>query len=156
MKLAKKTVLSWMLALVFVFAFIPSALAKPFPTETITDVNKSWEVHFSQPVNPVYVSDSYIYILDGSKKIKTSYKTLNNGRTVEVIPAAAYETGKTYTLEVSNAIRSTSSKLLKEKAVKTFEVVDAASVFQAIHMTSGSGYHHFKIKATKDLCYHEI
>lgn len=151
MKLATKTALSWMLALMLVFAFIPAALAKPFASETITDVNKSWKIHFSQSVNQTYLSDSYIYILDGSKKIKTSYKPLNNGRTVEVIPAAPYETGKVYKLEVADTIRSTSNKLLTEKATKTFEVINTASVFQSVDVTSSSGLHHFKIKATKDV-----
>lgn len=151
MKISKRIVLTWMLAFVLAFTFIPAASAKTFSSESIENVYKPWKIHFSQEVSPSYVDKEYIYILDGNKKIDASLKLLNNGRTIEITPLSAYEQGKVYKLEVAGTIRSTKGIVLAEKASKTFEIVNKSAAIQSIKLTSNQGIYEFKVKAREDV-----
>lgn len=151
MKLFNKVALSWILVLTLVLAFVPATFAKSFPSESIENLTKSWKIKFNQPVAPSSVTANEIYILDGNKKIATSLKLIDGGKTIEVMPLVAYEPGKTYKLEVAGTIKSTTGKTLAEKVSKSFNVLDKSAAIQAIQHESGDIVHNFIIKAREDV-----
>ena len=78
---------------------------------------------FNAEVDPASVLDNSIYVVDanGNKVKGITFSTM--GTKVEVhAPEAGYKPGKTYTLHVTKAIKSSKSTLLKKEESKTFKI----------------------------------
>lgn len=151
MKMAIKSIISLGLAFALMFAFVPASFAKTFPSQSVEDLTKPWEINFSQPVDPAYATSEYVYILDGTKKHNTSVKLLNGGKTIEITPSAAYVVGKSYTLEVADTIKSITGKAITDKASKRFDVIDKASAIQSIQYTYAQKFSNFIVTTRSDV-----
>lgn len=130
---------------------VPATLAKTEATQSTEDLKKSWKINFSQPVDPTYATVQYVYILDGQEKIDVRHQVINGGNTIEITPVHAYESGKTYKLEVAGSVKSVAGKTLSEKTTMLFDVVDQSSAIQSIYSTSNNGLNYFRVTARPDV-----
>ncbi|PID05849.1 MULTISPECIES: Ig-like domain-containing protein [unclassified Sporosarcina] len=141
----KRFFLSTVLMCLVTLVIAPAASAKSFPSKSVHDAMKTWNIKFSLQVEPSTVTEANIYIMDGSKKHAASVELLRDGRTIKVTPRTSYVPGKVYRLEVSDKMRSIKGVVLSAKTTMPFEVTDPSAAIETLHYTSGKGLHHFKI-----------
>jgi len=93
------------------------------PQSDLFAANKKWTVTFNADVDPASVTDSSIYVLDSSGNKVKDITTTTMGDKVEVHASKeGYISGKTYTLHVTNAVKSTKNTKLKKEEAKTFTI----------------------------------
>ncbi|KZL93810.1 Ig-like domain-containing protein [Clostridium magnum] len=100
------------------------------PVKEDVSVNKVWSITFTQPVDKsslnnfsIYIKDNKFNIIDTSFQLSEDYKTLN------ILPASNYSPGHSYSLYVTNRVKSTSNYSLAKPTCMTFTInVDAIKV----------------------------
>lgn len=93
------------------------------PQSDLFAANKKWTVKFNTEVDPTSVNDNSIYVLDSSGNKVKDITTTTMGSKVEVHASKeGYTSGKTYTLHVTNAVKSTKNTILKKEETKTFTI----------------------------------
>lgn len=90
--------------------------------KTNVDVNKTWTIKFNSRVDESTVNSKTIQVYDGNNNIinvSVKYKADSN----EVIinpPSSGYESGKRYTIKVTNGVKSIKGKALSAVTVMDF------------------------------------
>lgn len=147
----KKKLLSWLLVAVLAFSLAPAASAKSIPTKQTDDVNKTWKVKFTQQIDAKSLHANSVFVMNGTKKIETTLRVLDNGYAVEVIPKSPYLPGIPYRLEVTQLVKGTNGLALKSKTTMPFEIVLSKEPIQSIRHSAGEGLDNFVIIGRSDV-----
>ncbi|PIC67970.1 hypothetical protein CSV78_04035 [Sporosarcina sp. P16a] len=104
---------------------ISSAAIQWTPNENPVPSNKEWKVTFSLPVDEQTVTSNAVYVVDerGNKQAATPSLALGNSKEVLLsAPLNGYEEGKTYTLHVTDHIKSKNGKSLTDGVEMDFTI----------------------------------
>lgn len=95
-----------------------------WPSETTSDLNKVWNVKFSDSLDPSTINNSNVYIYDSSsQKIKCDVVLDSDKKTLHVsVPAGTYKAGDSYTLLVSGNVLSASGVKILKPVVMNFTI----------------------------------
>ncbi len=98
--------------------------ASKWPSKTITDLNKVWNVKFSDKLDPSTINNNNIYIYNSLfNKINSSVVLDSDGRTLHVsVPSGTYKSGQSYTLVVGSNVASASGSKILKPVVMNFNV----------------------------------
>ncbi len=93
------------------------------PTQKNIAPEKEWTVKFNIAIKPASIAENTIYIINNNtkKRIQTSTSVSVDSKTVTIKPLTAYEPGS-YTLIITEKIKSTNGAALKEPVRMIFEV----------------------------------
>lgn len=108
----------------FLVLNINGVSAKELPQRLIEDINKTWTITFSEPVDINSVSDETIYVRYDSNKIKfpVSYEFNEDYTKVIVIPSTSYPLGTAMDLVISDNLVSKNGNKLSEMVTLPFAV----------------------------------
>lgn len=100
------------------------------PIKEDVPANKAWSIKFTQPVDKLSLDNSSIYIKDTKFNIiDTTFQLSEDYKTVNILPTSNYSPGHSYSLYVTNRVKSTSSYSLTNPTCMTFTIdVDAIKV----------------------------
>lgn len=129
----KKALMVLFSAVVFLLLPIESSIAKTENFKTTEDVNKAWEINFNGKLDSSTVTSNNVYVLDGQTKYPTTLTVINGGSTIKVKPNSPYQVGKLYELVITNNVKNTNGKALKESVRMPFKVVDSESIIQSVY-----------------------
>lgn len=94
----------------------------------ITDVNKAWNIKFSQDIELNDDVKNSITIQDGKgNSIVTNIRMSDNKTIVVDAPKEGYKEGETYTLNIGDKVHSKNNKSLKENVKCVFKVTKGDS-----------------------------
>lgn len=98
--------------------------ADKWPSKTIIDLNKVWNVKFSDKLNPSTVNNNNVYIYDSLfNKINSSVVLDSDGKTLHVsVPTGTYKSGQSYNLVVSGNVASASGIKILKPVVMNFNI----------------------------------
>ncbi|PIC63223.1 hypothetical protein CSV79_12835 [Sporosarcina sp. P13] len=126
MKLVKKLVMSSMLMFVLLIAMSLSveAASITWPHSPNEEADKTWTISFSKPVNRTTVNSNTVYITDSLGVRQTNSFAFSNSDTFVHIaaPSGGYRHAETYTLHITQGVKNSDGKALKEYVTKTFTI----------------------------------
>ena len=107
--------------------YCPAATAASFwqgvdTTHSVSDVNKSWSVSFSEAVAPECISSTYFFITDASgADLPVLVSTSADNKTIFISPQQPYTANTSYTLHVAAGIKGeTTGSLLGAEILYPF------------------------------------
>ena len=93
------------------------------PTKEDVSNNKVWSVNFTQSINKTSLSNYSIYVKDDKYNIvDTSFQLSEDGKTVNILPTSNYSPGHSYSLFVTNRVKSTSNNFLFNPTYLNFTI----------------------------------
>ncbi|WP_240315706.1 glucosaminidase domain-containing protein [Sporosarcina sp. PTS2304] len=95
-----------------------------WPHSSDEEPNKSWKVTFNKSVDRATVNPETLYITD-SKGVKqaNSWTFSNNDQSIHIAPPAdGYRFAETYTMHITESVRTIEGKALKQRVSKTFTI----------------------------------
>ncbi|WP_411678845.1 protease inhibitor I42 family protein [Clostridium thailandense] len=100
------------------------------PTKEDVSVNKAWSIKFTKPINKESLSNYSIYVKDDKYNIvDTNFQQSEDGQTINIFPTSNYFPGHSYSLYVTNRVKSTSNQSLYNPTYMNFTInVDAIKV----------------------------
>lgn len=95
-----------------------------FPQKTGVDMNKEWKVEFSKPIDPSSINSTNFKVMDNTRDIGVKVKTDKTDAKAVImeLPTLGYVPGKTYTLNVSQGVKSQDGKSLSKPIQMKFTV----------------------------------
>lgn len=145
-----KRIFSILLIASLVFTMLPSAQAKTFGTQTITNASKPWTITFSDKINYTSTTNLPIYILTGTdKKHPVSLSISDDFKKVTVTPMENYTIGENYTLFISKNMYSTSGKQLNTDTSLSFQL--RGTYIQNVQATWNPFVTNIFVQSTKDI-----
>ncbi len=85
--------------------------------------NKTWTLTFNQPIDPRSLNDNTIYVLNAAGERVKDVKFSTDGKKVFVhAPENGYTSGETYTLVMTEAIKSATGRTVTSGQTKTFKI----------------------------------
>ncbi|PIC56140.1 hypothetical protein CSV81_15865 [Sporosarcina sp. P10] len=95
------------------------------PKENPVPSNKEWKVTFSLPIDEETVTSKNVYVVDERGNIQATAPSVALGNSTELLlsaPLNGYEEGKTYTLHVTDRIKSRNGKGLTDGVEMDFTI----------------------------------
>lgn len=114
-----------MIMLTTAFPIISSAATQWTPKENPVHQDKEWVVTFSLPVDEESVTSNTVYVVDENKEKQVIKAEVSLGDSEKVIvspPLNGYEEGKTYTLYITDKIKSKNGKSLTDGVEMDFTI----------------------------------
>jgi len=95
---------------------------KVLPKKDNIAANKKWEVKFNAPVNISTAGADNIYVTDSNgAKVPVRNNSMNNNKTIQLIPLQNYVPGQTYTVWAKD-VQSLSGKTIKQNTMMDFTI----------------------------------
>lgn len=126
------------LILLFSFGFTRHVLAVTRPPAspiTISDLNKTWTVTFSQKLDTTTINTQNITVEDSGTPVNISTELGNDGKTILIKPPlGGYLSGHTYMLTISAGVRSIAPGLHPlSKAIYKLFTVKSGKMFESTY-----------------------
>lgn len=143
-----------LIAVLFVFIiFLPksvqaqttAALTDTFPQKTGVDMNKEWKITFSKAVDPASITSSNFKVMDKTRDIgvKVEADKTDAKSVIVELPTLGYVPGKSYTLTISQNVKSQDGKALGKDLTMDFTVSSS--------MQDGSNYNGLPVITDLDI-----
>lgn len=115
-------------AIFVLLIFIPKSVqavdVNVFPAKTEVDMNKKWKITFSKAIDASSINSDNFKVMDNTRDIGLKIKVDKNDSKAVIIelPTLGYVPGKTYTLNVSQNVKSQDGKNLSMPITMNFKV----------------------------------
>ena len=97
-------------------------MIKPAPIPTYAK-NKTWTLTFSQPIDPRSLNENTIYVLnEAGERIKNVKFSADGKKAFVHAPESGYTPGETYTLVITDGIKSATGRAVTSGQTRTFTI----------------------------------
>ena len=97
-------------------------MIKPAPIPTY-EQNKTWALTFNQPIDPLSLNENTLYVLnEAGERIKDVTLSAEGKQAFVHAPENGYTSGETYTIVITNEIKSTKGSDVTSGQTKTFTI----------------------------------
>lgn len=110
--------------LVFIPKNVQAVDVNVFPEKADIDMNKEWKITFSKSIDAASINSDNFKVMDNTRDIGLKVKADKNDSKAVLIelPTLGYVPGKTYTLNVSQNVKSQDGKNLSKPITMNFKV----------------------------------